>query len=229
MKPRRWSAQEVALLRALYANTSSSEIAAQLGMTLEQVYAKAYKLRLRKTREYLQHTAAGRLRGNDARGRPFQFRPGNKPWNKGLLGMAPLSPDTTFRTGVRMGQALHNWMPVGSLRVNSDGYLVRKIADITGASQHHNWRSEHRIVWEAAHGPVPPGHAVIFKPGRRTVNVDEITPDALELVSRADLMRRNSYQKYPPELRKVIQLRGALNRIINRNAGQDTPADQEPK
>ena len=77
----------------------------------------------------------------------------------------------------------------------------------------------HRLVWEAACGAVPDGHIVVFRPGRKTTDPDKITLDALELLTRAENMRRNSvHSKYPPEVARLVQLRGALTRQINRKA-----------
>ena len=42
----------------------------------------------------------------------------------------------------------------------------------------------------------------------------------LELISRADLMRRNSYLHLPPEIAQIVQLRGALTAKINRRSKQ---------
>ena len=56
----------------------------------------------------------------------------------------------------------------------------------------------------------------MFKPGRKTTDPARITADGLELVTRAELMRRNSYHNnYPKEVALLIQLKGALNRKIN--------------
>jgi hypothetical protein len=43
----------------------------------------------------------------------------------------------------------------------------------------YGWKFKHRLIWEAANGPVPDGHAVIFADGDKT-NFD---PDNLILVS----------------------------------------------
>jgi len=40
--------------------------------------------------------------------------------------------------------------------------------------------------------------------------------DNLQLVTRAELMKRNSYHQYGPEISKIIQLRGALALQINK-------------
>jgi len=102
-----------------------------------------------------------------------------------------------------------------------DGYLERKVTDDPSFVPNRRWVSVHRLVWEAAHGPVPQGHAVVFLPGRRTADLASITLDGLELVSRAELMRRNSYHtRYPKEVAQLIQLKGALNRKINRRSRQ---------
>lgn len=75
-----------------------------------------------------------------------------------------------------------------------------------------NWEFLHTALWRQHHGAIPRGHAVVFRNGDKT----DIRIDNLELVTRTELMRRNSYHtNYPPEIRQCIQLRGALNRKIN--------------
>jgi hypothetical protein len=80
------------------------------------------------------------------------------------------------------------------------------------------WVGVHRIVWEAAHGPIPAGHVVCFLPGRRTAHATPIRFDALELVSRAELARRNHPVTRDPELANLVQLKGAITRQMNRIA-----------
>jgi hypothetical protein len=50
------------------------------------------------------------------------------------------------------------------------------------------WRLKHRLLWEEANGPVPPRHNIVFRDG----DVNNITLENLELVTNAELMRRNS-------------------------------------
>ena len=75
------------------------------------------------------------------------------------------------------GHTPHNKLPIGSLVVKSDGYLWRK----TGEGK-REWRQEHRLVWEAAHGPVPSGHLLIFLDGDRM----NTKLENLALVTRAE-------------------------------------------
>lgn len=146
-----------------------------------------------------------------------RFQRGHKSWNKGKKGWQSggRSAETRFRTGQRP----HTWKPVGTYRVNSDGYLDRKVTD-TGYPP-RDWVAVHRLVWAEAHGPIPAGHSVTFKPGRRTTELERITPDALELVTHQELMRRNTVHRLPPELVRLVQLRGALIRKINHREGRN--------
>jgi hypothetical protein len=109
------------------------------------------------------------------------FKKGHVPWNKGLKGVNFGGQKTQFKPGHKP----HNWVPVGSERVNADGYMEVKIQD--GKLQ-KNWKGKHVLIWEQHNSqPVPPGHAVIFGDGNRR-NFD---PENLILVSRAQLARMN--------------------------------------
>lgn len=126
------------------------------------------------------------------------------------------------KTQFKRGTVPHTWVPVGSVRV-VEGVLERKFSNVPGAP-HLRWRPVARLVWEGAHGPVPAGHVVAFKPGMHTTELDLITLDRVELLSRAELVRRNSIHHWPPELADVARLRGSLKRAINRKMKEE----QEP-
>ena len=117
-----------------------------------------------------------------------------------------------------------NWRPIGSERMDR-GKLIRKVTDTGNPKK--DWKRVDVIEWEAKNGPIPPGHCVVFKDGRvRTVEA-EITLDKLELISRAENMRRNSYlTRYPKEMADLIRLRGALNRKINTRERRRAEAQQ---
>lgn len=197
-----WSPEDEFILRQLYPNTPNAEIAELLARDLRSIKNKAVKLDLHKDAEYL-----ARL--------PSRIQPGHALYGiaRPGLGHHPNCKRTQFKSGQRRGAAQHNWVPIGSEKVR-DGYLVRKMTDDPSIYPAARWQFVHRLVWEAEHGPVPAGYAVAFKSGRFTVQRDAITLDALELVSRSDLMRRNTIHRLPPELREVIQLTGALKRKI---------------
>jgi hypothetical protein len=105
---------------------------------------------------------------------------------------------------------------IGDTRVNTDGYIDRKISEDKRGSS--NWRPLHRILWEDAHGPVPPGHIVTFKDGEKL----HCVLDNLELITYADNLRRNSIWKtMPKELAIIAQLRGVITRAINKRLGRN--------
>lgn len=106
-----------------------------------------------------------------------RYRPGHEPANKGthIGGYEP----TQFKKGNRP----HNYLPVGTERINSDGYYEIKVADPK------KWKGKHIILWEQHHGKVPKGHAVIFGDGDK----NNVTIDNLVLVTRVQLVMLNKY------------------------------------
>jgi hypothetical protein len=212
-----WEPHEVEAVRVLYPNTKTSDLAAALGRSLGTVYRMADRLGIRKTAEYLTSAASGRLDG--VRGYSSRFTKGNPSWNAGMKGWQAggRSVETQFRKG-RPACEAHNYKPVGTERINRDGYLERKVTDDPSIVSVRRWVPVHRLVWEAVNGPVPAGHVVCFLPGRRTTDRDLITVDTIELVHRADLARRNHPKNRSPELAKLIQLKGAITRQVNRIA-----------
>lgn len=114
---------------------------------------------------------------------------------------------TLIGNAVQEGAKPHTWLPVGSTRVSADGYLQRKISD-TGYPR--DWKSIHILLWEEHVGPIPTGHCVCFKDN----NKQNVVIDNLELITRAERMRRNSIHRYPPELKSAIRVISKLKRTI---------------
>lgn len=75
------------------------------------------------------------------------------------------------------------------------------------------WVPLHRYNWMRVYGEIPKGRKLLFK-DRNPFNCNV---DNLELLTPADLMKRNSVHKYPAEIARIIQLRGVLNRQINKH------------
>lgn len=123
-----------------------------------------------------------------------RFQKGIIPWNKGMKGLDIGGKETQFKKG----RNPHNYKPLGSERV-ADGYVLIKTSEktnhiilrignnsisITEERRGHNqWREKHVLIWEAANGPRPAGHAIIFGDGdKRNFELDNLI-----LVSRAQL------------------------------------------
>ena len=112
---------------------------------------------------------------------PTQFKKGHVPWNKGMKG---LSYEGAKATQFKKGHKPGNWVPIGTERINKDGYVEIKVAD---GQKQNNWLGKHVYIWEEHNGPLPKGHAVIFGDGgKRNFDLDNLV-----LVTRAQLVRMN--------------------------------------
>ena len=210
IKRKRWTDADVRILKREYPNTPTRERAERFGRTMRSVYVKAKALGLRKSKAYMQGAHADRFRPGNQRGKATQFKPGHRPHNKGKKGWQ--AGGNAFKTKFKKGHRPHNWVPVGSERISREGILQRKITD-TGYPP-RDWKSVHSLLWEKHHGPVPPGHIVVFRNGKR--GEEDIHIENLELITRAENMRRNTIHHLPQELADVIRLKGVLNRHIHK-------------
>lgn len=197
-----WKPNEDAILRELYPNTLSADIAKVVGVPVGSVHDRAERLGLRKDKEWLRENSREVQRRT---GNPGRFRKGLTPWNKGKR-CPGLGGATSFKPGNRP----HTWKPIGTERISKDGYLQRKVTD-SGPARHH-YKSVHVMVWESANGPVPAGHAVLVKDG----NKQNLALANLELVSRAELMRRNTIHRLPEDIKSACYSLGKLRRVINK-------------
>lgn len=118
-----------------------------------------------------------RIQKGDQIGRATQFKKGAVPFNKGKKKWWTGGEETQFQPG-NMPQT---WKPVGTETVRGDGYTWVKVAEPK------KWREKHRMIWEAAHGPIPKGHALLFADGNKL----NIELDNLILVTRSQLVRLN--------------------------------------
>lgn len=198
-----WQPEQLEMLRQYYPDTRTCDLVDLIGRPRNSIYAKASELNLAKSDAFLASLASGRTSGNQGKG--TRFVKGHQTWNKGKK-IQVRDGGTRFKKG----QMPHNWHPIGHERITDDGYLQRKMTD-TGVSR-RDYRAVHVMLWEQHHGPIPKKHLVIFKDRDKT----NITIENLDCISMAENMRRNSYHNYPKEVAKLVQLRGVLNRQINK-------------
>jgi hypothetical protein len=218
-----WDPEIERLFSMLYPVESTKRLADAIGISVFVAYRKAEGLGLKKTDAYLASEMSGRiLRGRvDPRMVATQFKKGQVSWNKGNKGWQAggRSKETQFKKG----QKPHTWNPVGHERITRDGILERKVND-TGVTR-ADYVPVHRIVWLESGREIPPGHIVIFKDGNRK----NITIGNLECISKRENMIRNSYHtRYPKEICKAIQLKGALQRQINKLEKNHEQDNQRP-
>ena len=222
---RPWTPEEEQYVREHYRDTNTKVMAKHLNRTVGMVYQKADKFGLEKSDEYRKDPAnhCGLQKGANV-GAAFRFKKGQVPPNKGLRrpGWAPgRMAETQFKPGQRSGKAAENWVPIGTIKADTEGFLRIKVreavhgAEATGFGNTKVWPLLNRHVWEQHKGPIPPGHVVAFKDKNRN-NCDI---DNLELLSLKDNMARNTIWNpvnMPKEIAELIQLKGAINRQINK-------------
>lgn len=92
--------------------------------------------------------------------------------------------------------------PIGSEKTYADGFSFIKVRDqpiILDCRE--NYELKHHYIWKQAHGPIPPGHVLIFLDGDKT----NCSLENLQLVTRAEHieMIRNKLRFSDPERTKI--------------------------
>ena len=99
-------------------------------------------------------------------------------------------------TQFKKGHLPHNTKPIGYERINKGGYVEVKVKmRPSNPFCNDNFVLKHRFLWEAANGPIPKGHKVIFADGDKT----NITLDNLRLVTDAKMARLNQNHLIQPD------------------------------
>jgi hypothetical protein len=188
-----WTEQEIAVLVEHYPHRSTKEVAELLNRTVKQCYCKANLLRLFKSPEYLATASSGRLKT----GNKLTFFPkGNIPWNKGMKGLQIGGEQTQFKKGT----IPPNHRPVGSTRIDKEGYTSIKIAEPC------KWVLLHRHLYELEYGKINCNEVIVF----RDKNRGNFDINNLEKISMSENMERNRITKYPIEIQETIK---ALNKL----------------
>lgn len=143
-------------------------------------------------------------------GRDCRFQPGHESNQKGK----PLNDRqraALAKTQFQAGNLPHNYLPIGSVVKNRDGYLLKKVSD-EGALW-DRWKFLHRLVWAEANGPIPPGGVVTFLDG----NKENLALDNLALISQAESSRLMALhlRSEDPEITRngvqIVRLMGAID------------------
>ena len=208
-KRHQWTDAQLRYLVESYPNTDTAVMCKKLGLKPAQIHYRAGKLGISKSREFLSNAIRQRsIDKGRAVGEQTRFQAGHRTWNKGIpFHAGGRSAETRFKPR----HLPHNYKPMGSERVTKNGYLQRKMTE-TGYPP-RDWVFVHHIVWKEAGLEIPKGFALCFIDGNKA----NIALENLTLVSRKDLMRRNGYHNFGPEMAKVVQLRGAIARQINKH------------
>mgnify|MGYP000844145163 FL=1 len=120
------------------------------------------------------------------------FQKGHTPANKGKKGYhAPGCEKGWFKKGHKP----LNHKPVGSERVDRDGYTLVKVAEP------NVWEPKHKVLWEKKNGKVPEGYVLTFLDGDKS----NFTLDNLALISMAESLEitRSNLRSTNPEFTKT--------------------------
>jgi hypothetical protein len=195
------------ILNEKYPNTPTHLLAKELGISINSVYRKSNALGLKKSEEYKNSPFSGRLRPGTNIGGNTKFQKGNVPFNKGKK-MNPETYSKVSKTMFKKGNKPHNTKEIGRInkRIDNTGipYLYIKISD-------SNWQLLHRVIWQLYNGDIPEKMKITFIDG----NSLNCQINNLQMVSYADLMRKNSHRNIPKELLEVIKLKNKLISKIN--------------
>lgn len=138
-----------------------------------------------------------------------RFKKGSVPHNKGKKGLYYKGCEKTW---FKKGQVSINHKPVGSERIDLDGYTLIKVAEP------NKWKLKHRVIYEKAYGPIPPNMAVIFlDKNKRNFNINN-----LALVSREELaiINKNNFIKENAALSRagvnVAKIKNKINKLKRR-------------
>lgn len=139
---------------------------------LEYVPGHSYReIQAAFTEKFGWEISTGQVKGYIANhglhtGRDGRFRKGQVPPNKGKKGSCAAGCEKSW---FRKGNIPANHRPVGSERVNVDGYIEIK------TEEPNKWRQKQKVVWEAVYGKVPKGCLLIFRDNdKKNTNIENL-------------------------------------------------------
>lgn len=142
------------------------------------------------------------------------FQKGHVPSNKGKKMPAEVY-EKVRHTMFSKGHMPVQHRPVGSERINVDGYIEIKV------EEPKKWRLKHNVIYEQHYGAIPKGHVVVFLDGNKM----NLAPENLKLISRGELaiMNKQGLFRMDPELTEasinVVKLIYATSKAKKRKDG----------
>ncbi len=200
----KFSQLQLDFIAEYYPQMKTAEIAKIIGVSESSIYNLAFKLRLKKSAEYLRE-----VHGNVIKeaGKKYRYTKGQEPWNKGIKGRNNAPKHTLFKNG----HIPANYKPVGWTRIDSEGYHWTKVEEGL-----NGWVMTHRLAWEIENGPIPKGKFLRFIDG----NKENWQIENLMLVDRESNMRLNTIHRYPEELKSTMKILSKLKRKL-KNHGKE--------
>ncbi len=109
-----------------------------------------------------------------------RFKKGQESHNKGKKGLYYPGCEKTW---FKKGNIPENYRPIGSERINADGYIEIKTRNP------NTWDFKHRVVWEKHNGKIPDKHVVVFLDSNQL----NTSIENLKLISQQELLTMNRH------------------------------------
>ena len=141
-----------------------------------------------------------------------QFTKGHISHNKGKKMEEFLTPEQIEKikqSQFKPGNIPHNTLPEGTEALRND----KNGKTYTFLKHQGKLELKSRVIYKQHYGKIPKDHIIIFKDG----NTFNFNIENLECISLQENLERNTLHRYPKEIRKIIHLKGVLNRQINKN------------
>lgn len=128
----------------------------------------------------------------------------NGHFQKGFAGLSEEKINNIKKTQYKNGHIPHNTQPIGATYDRCDGYKYIKVAD-------KNWKTEHVVEWEKAHGKIPKNHKILHLDGNGMNN----KLDNLMLISDSESVTINGYGlTKDADINKAIVLTSRLKKAL---------------
>ena len=189
-----WTESELTYLREHYPNTRTLEMSEHLGRSVRAINLKANILYLKKSSEFIKSQLNG--------GVPYQYKKGQPAHNKNKKWsdyMSKEKQEKLLKTCFKKGNLPINTKEDGAITIRKDK-LKKDYKFIRLAKS--KWIALHVHLWKQHHGEIPKGLIIVFKDN----NPMNCTIENLEAITRIENMKRNTYHRYPNELKRTLKL-----------------------
>ena len=210
---KRFTPSEDEYIRQNYLDLSLNEMGKYLGRSFGSVHGRMIILGLVVPPHILQQRHQKSFERLAELGKISRYKKGNVPVNKGKK----LPPEvyekakpTMFKKGQMPHNMVHNGQPYLHTRRRENGYIEK----LWFIQEGTNKRSAYMAYLCRKHGIDLTGKKPRLKPcfdHKQAPTINDII-----IVTNAENMAANSLVNYPPEVVKMIQLKGVLTREINK-------------
>ncbi|MGG5506736.1 MULTISPECIES: HNH endonuclease signature motif containing protein [unclassified Myroides] len=201
-----WTSELEQKLKEIYPTTLTQSIADDFKMSIYAIRNKAWSLGLKKDIEWIRDNSRYNMQFNEGAKRN-QIKKGSVPHNKGKKinkEVYEKMKHTFFKKGNVPANAKKDFEEVQRRDSSGKVYWMIKLPGNKKLLFKHVW------IWETTNGKISKGQNIVFKNG----NSLDCQLDNLECISNAELMRRNTIQRYPADIKQAIRLNSKLKKQL---------------